>query len=83
MAYVYAVELENNESYRIQPLLYVTPTLTNNTYSASLQDFEITTGASIYVEIGNTNPNSPLLNINNSGAKSIIYDGMPLAANTL
>ena len=83
MAYVYAVELENNESYRIQPLLYVTPTLTNNTYSASLQDFEIATGASIYVEIGNTNPNSPLLNINNSGAKSIIYDGTPLAANTL
>lgn len=83
MAYVYAVELENNESYRIQPLLYVTPTLTNNTYSASLQDFEITTGVSIYVEIGNTNPNSPLLNINNSGAKSIIYDGTPLAENTL
>lgn len=83
MAYVYAVELENNESYRIQPLLYVTPTLTNNTYSASLQDFEITTGASIYVEIGNTNPSSPLLNINNFGAKSIIYDGASLAANTL
>lgn len=83
MAYVYAVELENNESYRIQPLLYVTPTLTNNTYSASLQDFEIITGASIYVEIGITNPNSPLLNINNSGAKSIIYDGTPLPENTL
>ena len=83
MAYVYAVELENNESYRIQPLLYVTPTLTNNTYSASLSDFEIATGANIYIEIGNTNPNSPLLNINNSGAKSIIYDGMPLTANTL
>lgn len=83
MAYVYAVELENNESYRIQPLLYVTPTLTNNTYSASLPDFEITTGVSIYIEIGNTNLNSPLLNINNSGAKSIIYDGAPLAANTL
>lgn len=83
MAYVYAVELENNESYRIQPLLYVTPTLTNNTYNASLSDFEITTGVSIYIEIGNTNLNSPLLNINNSGAKSIIYDGAPLAANTL
>lgn len=85
MAHIHAVGIQNDNTYLIQPLLYATASYSNNVYQVTLPNFEVTTGASIYIEVSVTNAINPKLNINNTsnGDLPIIYEGTSLQANML
>ena len=64
MAHIKQIEI-GQDSYLIEPTLYVATTLADDTYSATLTNFTPDTGVSVQIKITDTNPASAKLNINN------------------
>ena len=83
MAYIKDIQIGDN-TYLIEPLLYTSAVLnSNNTYIATLNNYNIISGSFIYLEISDTNNTAPKLNVNNTGAKDILYENTNLQANML
>lgn len=83
MAYIKDIQIGDN-TYLIEPLLYTSTVLnSNNTYIATLNNYNIISGSFIYLEISDTNNTAPKLNVNNTGAKDILYENTNLQANML
>lgn len=84
MAYIKDIQI-GDSTYLIEPLLYTSTVLntTNNTYTATLNNYNVISGSFIYLEISTTNSTAPKLNVNNTGAKDILYENANLQANML
>jgi hypothetical protein len=79
VAHIKAITIGEND-YLIEPTLYITPELSNNIYTATLNNFAFDTGVAIYAKFLNTNPANVQLQINNNNnnIKDIYYSGNPL-----
>lgn len=83
MAYIKDIQI-GDSTYLIEPLLYTSTVLnSNNTYIATLNNYNIISGSFIYLEISTTNGVAPKLNVNSTGAKDILYENANLQANML
>lgn len=82
MAYIKDIQVGAN-TYLIEPLLHIKPSVSGNRYSATIANFELVGGVTISMEIDTANAANPTLNINNTGNKNILYDGLRLPQGTL
>lgn len=84
MAHIKQIEI-GQESYLIEPTLYVATTLTGDTYSAMLTNFTPDIGVSIQIKITDTNPASAKLKINNDDGTGVplYYDNAPISSGLL
>lgn len=78
MAHIHAIEIENDATYLLEPILHILPTVDGNKYTANIPNFELVEGVKISMEMPSTNAANPTLNINNSGDKVISYEGTVL-----
>jgi len=78
MAHIHAIEIENDATYLLEPILHILPTIDGNKYTANIPNFELVEGVKISMEMPSTNAANPTLNINNSGDKVISYEGTVL-----
>lgn len=83
MAHIHAIEIEDEGTYLLEPILHILPSTNGNRYIATIADFELVDGVKLSIEIPTDNAAGPTLEINNSGAKAILYDGTQLSAGAL
>lgn len=83
MAHIHAIEIEDEGTYLLEPILHILPSTNGNRYIATIADFELVEGVKLSIEIPTDNVAAPTLEINNSGAKAIVYDGTQLSAGAL
>lgn len=81
------ISLGTNDSYLIEPTLYTTikQTSTATAFTADLDKFQLFKGVTVAVKFGAnvTNNASATLNINETGAKAIYYEGAAITASKL
>ncbi len=82
MGYIHAVQLNDNSTHLIEPTLYATAGGTSTALTASLIHFELAVGVYINLMVGTVGANATL-NVNNTGAKPIYYNGVAIGANML
>ena len=82
MGYIKDVKL-NNTTYLIEPTLFTTATGTAAAITANIANFTLVSGITIYLKIITANAAAATLNVNNTGAKSLIYNNLTLPANVL
>ena len=75
----------SNTNYLIEPTVYTTTkeSAATATYTADLTNFELFNGVVVTVRFATTNNANATLNINETGAKPIYYNGAKLTANKL
>ena len=83
MAHIHAIEIENDDTYLLEPILHILPTVNGNKYTANIANFELVEGVKISMEMPAANAANPTLNINDSGDKAISYEGTVLAEGML
>lgn len=81
MGYIHSVQIENNQ-YLLEPLLYTTAGGTLSAITADISNFELVAGAYVSIKINGVNDNATL-NVNNTGAKAIYYNTVPISAGML
>ena len=74
MAHIDRIKV-GNDTHLIEPILYVTPSLSESAYSVTLNNFELVTGVAIQAKFTVTNPANATLNVSSSGNKAIHYNG--------
>ena len=82
MGYIHSVQLNNNSTHLIEPVLFAIAGGTNTALTASISNFELAAGVYVHIKVGTVNANATL-NVNNTGAKAIYYNGAAISANTL
>lgn len=82
MGYIHAVQLNDNSTHLIEPKLFATAGGTSTVLTAGISNFELTAGVYINLKVGTVGANATL-NVNNTGAKPIYYNGAAINANTL
>lgn len=82
MGYIHAVQLNDNSTHLIEPKLFATAGGTSTALTAGISNFELTAGVYINLKVGTVGANATL-NVNNTGAKPIYYNGAAINANTL
>ena len=83
MAYINKIQIDNRNEYLIEPTLYTITEGTSSAYIADIPDFELVLGVSIKIRAHVNNAEKATLNINNLGAKNIIYNSGRIAADSL
>lgn len=82
MGYIHSVQLDDNSIHRIQPTLFATAGGTSTALTAGISNFELATGVYVNIKVNTVGANATL-NVNNTGAKPIYYNGTAINANTL
>ncbi len=82
MGYIHSVQLNDNSTHRIEPTLFATAGGTSTALTAGISNFELAAGVYVNVKVGTVDANATL-NVNNTGAKDIYYNGMQISANML
>lgn len=82
MAYIHSVNITNDQTYLIEPLLFATASGTSTALTAGINNFTLTAGAYVNIKIGTVDANATL-NVNNTGAIAIYYNDVPISANML
>lgn len=82
MGYIHSVQLDDNSIHRIQPTLFATAGGTSTALTAAISNFELAAGVYVNVKVNTVGANATL-NVNNTGAKPIYYNGTAINANTL
>lgn len=82
MGYIHTIQT-NNTPYLIEPILFAVTSGTNTAITATITNFELTTGVSIILQIRTTNGNAATLSINSGDTKAIYYQGAAIEANIL
>lgn len=82
MGYIHAVQLNDNSTHLIEPKLFATAGGTSTTLTAGISNFELAAGVYINLKVSTVNANATL-NVNNTGAKPIYYNGVAINANML
>ena len=81
MAYIHSVQL-NDSTYKIEPTLFATAGGTSSSLTAGISNFELVAGVYVNVKVDSVSANATL-NVNNTGAKDIYYNGIQIGANML
>lgn len=82
MGYIHAIQTPDLETHLIEPLLYATASGTSNELIATISNFTLITGAYVNIKVGTVNTNATL-NVNNTGAKNIYYNGTQIITGML
>ena len=82
MGYIHSVQLDDNSIHRIQPTLFATAGGTSTALTAAISNFELAAGVYVNIKVNTVGANATL-NVNNTGAKPIYYNGIAINANTL
>lgn len=82
MGYIHSVQLDDNSIHRIQPTLFATAGGTSTALTAGISNFELAAGVYVNIKVNTVGANATL-NVNNTGAKPIYYNGTAINANTL
>ena len=82
MGYIHSVQLNDNSTHLIEPILFTTAGGTSTALTAGISNFELAAGVYINIKVGIVDANATL-NVNNTGAKDIYYNGMQISANIL
>lgn len=80
MAYISTIEITNDNSYLIEPTLYIAPSKNGAAYTATLTNFSLATGVTVQAKFAATNDANATLNVNSTGAKEIHYNGTKITA---
>lgn len=73
------------DTYLVEPTLYSAASTSDSggAYTATLDNFGLTTGATVQIKFSVTNKASATLNVNSTGAKTIFYNNAAITASTL
>lgn len=82
MGYIHAVQLNDNSTHLIEPKLFATAGGTSTALTAGISNFELAAGVYINLKVSTVDENATL-NVSNTGAKPIYYNGVAINANTL
>lgn len=82
MGYIHSIEIDNNQSYLIEPLLFATASGTSTTLTAAINNFTLVAGAYVNLKVGEVGANATL-NVNSTGAKNIYYNNVQINADML
>lgn len=82
MGYIHSVQLNDNSTHRIEPTLFATAGGTSAALTAGINNFELAAGVYVNIKVSTVDANATL-NVNNTGAKDIYYNGMQISANML
>lgn len=82
MGYIHSVQLDDNSIHKIQPTLFATAGGTSTALTAAISNFELAAGVYVNIKVNTVGANATL-NVNNTGAKPIYYNGTAINANTL
>ena len=82
MGYIHSVQLDDNSIHRIQPTLFATAGGTSTALTAGISNFELAAGVYVNIKVSTVGANATL-NVNNTGAKPVYYNGTAINANTL
>ena len=82
MGYIHSVQLNNNSTHLIEPILFATAGGTSTALTAAISNFELAAGVYVNLKVGTVGANATL-NVNSTGAKAIYYNGMAIGANML
>lgn len=82
MGYIHSVQLDDNSIHRIQPTLFATAGGTSTALTAGISNFELAAGVYVNIKVSTVGANATL-NVNNTGAKNIYYNGVQIGANML
>ena len=82
MGYIHSIEIDSNQSYLIEPLLFATAGGTSTALTAAINNFTLVTGAYVNIKVSEVGANATL-NVNSTGAKSIYYNNVQINADML
>ena len=82
MGYVKDVKI-GSSTYPVEPMLYAVANGDASTITASIDNFDLHTGASVQIKMAATNSAGATLNVSSTGAKSIYYKGSAITAGLL
>lgn len=83
MGYIHTVNINNNQTYLIEPILFATTSGTASALTATISNFELVDGVMITLQMSVSNNANATISINNGGAKAIYYQGALLENNIL
>lgn len=82
MGYIHTISIGANDPHLIEPALFATAGGTDVALTAGISNFSLFSGAYVNVKVGEVGANATL-NVNNTGAIDIYYNGATINANTL
>lgn len=82
MGYIHSVTITNGDSYLIEPKLFATAGGTRIALTAGISGFTLMAGAYVHIKVGDVGSNATL-NVNNTGAIDIYYNGIQISADML
>lgn len=82
MGYIHTVNITGDQSYLIEPKLFATAGGTKFALTAGITNFTLMNGAYVHIKVGEVGANATL-NVNNTGAIDIYYNGTQINADTL
>ena len=82
MGYIHSVEIDSNQSYLIEPLLFATAGGTSTALTAAINNFTLVAGAYVNLKVGTVGANATL-NVNSTGAEYIYYNNVQISAGML
>ena len=82
MGYIHSIEIDNNQSYLIEPLLFATAGGTSTAITAAINNFTLVSGAYVNIKVGEVGANATL-NVNGTGAQNIYYNNIQIGADML
>lgn len=82
MGYIHSVQLNDNSTHLIEPILFTTVSGTSTALTAAISNFELAAGVYVNLKVGTVGANATL-NVNGTGAKAIYYNGVAIGANML
>ena len=82
MGYIHSVQLNDNSTHLIEPILFTTAGGTSTALIAAISNFELAAGVYVNLKVGTVGANATL-NVNNTGAKDIYYNDVQISAGML
>lgn len=82
MGYIHTIRIGTNDAHLIEPALFATAGGTSSALTAGISNFSLFSGAYVNVKVGTVSANATL-NVNNTGAIDIYYNGTQINADTL
>lgn len=70
-------------THLVEPTLYAVAGGTSAAYTAAISNFELVEGTVVHIKFVATNSAAATLNVNNTGAKNMLYEGGTLVAGAL
>ena len=83
MGYIHTININDQNQYLIEPLLFATTSGTADIIEANITNFELVDGVLITLQITTANNANATLSINNGEAKAIYYQGNLITSNIL